>query len=98
MVINYISLMVGAFCVIKILTNRNYNIKTIFSLLMIILLELYFVFKILLFTYIAYMNYSIDISSKLTSCFLVYRYILELPVFVFIIVMAIVNITKKVKG
>lgn len=98
MIINYISLMVGAFCIIKILTNRNYNIRTIFSLLMIILLELYFVFKILLFTYIAYMNCSIDISSKLTSCFLVYRYVVELPVFVFIIVMAIVNINKKVKG
>lgn len=98
MIINYISLMVGAFCIIKILNNRNHNIRTIFSLLMIILLELYFVFKILLFTYIAYMNYSIDISSKLTSCFLVYRYVVEFPVFVFIIVMAIVNINKKVKG
>ena len=51
MIINYISLMVGAFCIIKILTNRNYNIRTIFSLLMIILLELYFVFKIWLQKY-----------------------------------------------
>lgn len=97
MVINTIAVLIGIWCFFKVIVKGCYSKRIIFSLFMIMLSVLYFIFKSLMYLYVRNANSLMNEVVKMSNYFRIYTNTFELAVFIFIIIITIINIFNLCK-
>lgn len=93
MLSDIIIILIGIFCILYLI-KRGIRKKTLLSTIMIALFDSYIVFHVLSYLYIRYKNTSIDVTSALTDYLITFRYILDIIIMIFIILISVINLIK----
>lgn len=93
MLSDIIIILIGIFCVLYIV-KRGIRRKIVLSAIMIALFDSYIVFHVLSYLYIRYKNTSIDVTFALTDYLITFRYILDIIMMIFIILISVINLIK----
>lgn len=94
LIMNVVNILIGIYIVFKILKRCRISVKTVISIFMIALFELYFIGNLLMHIYLKYTQPSINTIAKFAIYFTEAFVILDNIMVIFILVITVLNIER----